>query len=235
MTTLVRVAERADDVVGAMGHTLAEKTPAQAVAGVDSHVAGRASQRLAPRRDDGFRASGRGHTLLAAHPAIGGPMSLPLRTIASLIALSAATAACAADQQIALPRVIGQALVGTSGFEPGVAAEWTIAGEHPLRLRPELLLQDGDRPGIGGAVLWQIPFQLPEQHDFFLGPRLVYHNGEHHDDPKGEIDAMGIYTFPIIPSQPGHHHIQVIVALGILDKDGAELGASAGAAYAYSF
>jgi hypothetical protein len=161
-------------------------------------------------------------------------MTGPRIPLAALVLLAAGACADGAEQP-GIPRVIGQVLVGTSGLEPGVAAEWTIAGEHPLRLRPELFIQDGDRPGIGGAVLWQLPMQLPAEHDLFLGPRFAFHNGEHHDDPRAEIDAMGIYTFPIVPSQPGHHHIQVIVALGILDKDGAEFGVSAGAAYAYAF
>lgn len=131
--------------------------------------------------------------------------------------------------------MVGEALVGTSNFEPGVAAEFRLPAEPPLVIRPELFVQDGDRPGIACAVLWQIPFTLPAGHDFMLGPRAAFHNGEHSGDPMGELDAMGIYSFPIIPSQPGHHHIEIITALGLLDKDGTTIGFSVGAGYAYSF
>jgi len=144
-------------------------------------------------------------------------------------------AACPAADGIAPPRVVGDLLVGTSNLEPGVAAEFRLPIEHPLILRPELFLQGGDRPGIGFAALWVIPFTLPAGHEFVAGPRACYHDGEHHGDPKGELDGMAIYSFPIIPSQPGHHHIEIITALGILDKDGATIGASVGAGYAYSF
>jgi hypothetical protein len=136
---------------------------------------------------------------------------------------------------ISPPRVVGELLVGTSNLEPGVAAEFLLPIAPPLILRPELFLQDGDRPGIGFAALLVIPFTLPAGHEFAAGPRAAYHNGEHHDDPRAELDAMAIYSFPIIPSQPGHHHIEIITALGLLDKDGATIGVSVGAGYAYSF
>jgi hypothetical protein len=149
--------------------------------------------------------------------------------------LAALAASCPAADDIAPPWVVGELLAGTSNVEPGVAAEFLLHTEHPLILRPELFLQGGDRPGIACAALWVIPFTLPAGHEFALGPRAAYHNGEHHDDAQAELDALGIYTFPIVPSQPGHHHIEIIAALGILDKDGATIGVSLGAAYAYSF
>ncbi len=153
--------------------------------------------------------------------------------IVPLFALLAS--ACPGADGLSPPRLVGEALIGTSNFEPGVAAEFRLPVTPALILRPELFVQDGDRPGIGFAALWEIPFTLPAGHEFMLGPRAAYHDGDHHDDPKGELDAMAIYVFPIIPSQPGHHHIEIITALGVLDKDGATIGFSVGAGYAYSF
>jgi hypothetical protein len=160
----------------------------------------------------------------------------PMRTtIIPLIVLLAGAGAAAGADGINPPQLVGEVLVGTSGVEPGVAAEFRLPIEHPLILRPELFLQDGDRPGIAFAVLWPIPFILPAGHEFVIGPRVAYHNGDQYDAPHGELDAMAIYSFPIIPSQPGHHHIEIITALGILDDNGPTLGVSVGAGYAYSF
>jgi hypothetical protein len=133
-----------------------------------------------------------------------------------------------------IPRLCGQILVGTAGFEPGVAAEWTFPTDHPIRLRPEAFISRDGRPGIGGAVLWQIPIRvLPKGQELFIGPRCAYHNA---DDIHGELDGMAIYSFPIIPRYPGHHHFQVIAALGLLDKDSdVQIGASVGAAYVWTF
>lgn len=132
-----------------------------------------------------------------------------------------------------VPRLVGQLLVGTSGVEPGFAAEWTLDSHPALRLRPELFMHDFEDPGFGFSVLWQMPWQLPHDQEIFLGPRFAYHND---DDKKGELDAMMIYDLPIQPEQSHHHHIELIGALGLLD-DGGDLtvGLSLGAAYAYRF
>lgn len=155
------------------------------------------------------------------------------RMLAPLLILMAA--ACPGADGFAPPRVVGEVLVGTSDVEPGVAAEFLLPAPVPLIIRPELFLHGGDRPGIGAACLWVIPFILPAGHEFMAGPRAAFHNGDGHGSAKGEFDGMAIYAFPIVPSQPGHHHIEIITAVGILDKDGATIGASVGAGYAYSF
>jgi hypothetical protein len=152
----------------------------------------------------------------------------------AVLALLAAPLLGAADT-IAPPRLAGELLGGTSGIEPGVAAEFLLPVQPVICLRPEFFVWDGYRPGVGIAGLWHVPFALPPGHDFAIGPRVAFHDGAQHDDPHAEVDALGIYTFPIIPSQPGHHHIEIITALGVLDKDGATIGASVGAGYAYSF
>lgn len=161
-----------------------------------------------------------------------------MRILACLVALVAcAPLVTAADEPLSDWLRLGpQVLVGTSGFEPGYMAEFTLKDFHNLRLRPELFLQDFERPGVGGAVLWPLPVPLPEGHSLHLGPRLAYHNGRHGDDPRGEVDAMGIYNLPIPPKEVGTpHNIELIVAIGLLDKDGTEVGFSAGAGYVYRF
>jgi hypothetical protein len=163
-------------------------------------------------------------------PTEGSPMRTAIIPFITLLA-----GACPGADGFAPPRVVGEALIGTSNFEPGVAAEFRLPVAPPLIIRPELFVQNGDRPGIACAALWVVPFNLPAGHEFVAGPRAAYHNGDHHDDPKGELDGMAIYSIPIIPSQPGHHHIEIISALGLLDKDGTTIGFSVGAGYAYSF
>ncbi len=130
-------------------------------------------------------------------------------------------------------RIGPQALVGTSGFEPGAFAEFTW-GE--FRLRPELFLQDWDRPGAGVAGLWQLPIDLLPGHTLHIGPRFAYHNGEHGDDPRAELSAMAIYNLPLPPKQAdSRHNLEVIVATGLVDGDGTEFAFSAGAGYIYRF
>jgi hypothetical protein len=157
------------------------------------------------------------------------PAHLPMLPLVFL------AASCLGADAITPPRVAGELLVGTSGVEPGVAVEWQLPVKPVIYLRPELFLQNGDRPGIGFSALWQVPFALPPGHDFFIGPRVAFHDGANYDDPHGEVDAMGIYSFPIIPTQPGHHRIEIITALGFLDKNGIGIGASVGGAYVYTF
>lgn len=130
------------------------------------------------------------------------------------------------------PRFGPQVLVGTSGFEPGYMGEFDWGG---FRLRPEIFLQDWDRPGIGVAGLWRLPVPLKDGHDLHVGARLAYHNGRHNDDPRGEVSAMGIYNLPIPVGGPSQHNIEIIAAIGVVDEDGAEPAVSAGAGYVYRF
>lgn len=130
-------------------------------------------------------------------------------------------------------RVGPQVLLGTSGFEPGAFAEFTW--DH-FRLRPELFVQDFDRPAIGVSALWQLPVTLMAGHTLHVGPRLAFHNGEHSDDPRGELSAMAIYNMPIPPKQAdSRHNLEIIAATGLIDKDGTEFAFSAGAGYVFRF
>jgi hypothetical protein len=130
-------------------------------------------------------------------------------------------------------RVGPQVLVGTSGFEPGAFAEFTW---DKFRLRPELFLHDRDRPGAGVSGLWQLPVTLLDGHTLHLGPRLAYHNGDHDNDPRGEISAMCIYNLPIpVKAADSRHNLEIIAATGVVNEDGAEFAFSAGAGYVFRF
>jgi hypothetical protein len=137
----------------------------------------------------------------------------------------------------AIPRVGPQVLVGTSGFEPGIFAEWHFR-EASLVARPELFLNEDERAGGGAMIGWEMPcFSLPEQHHIIIGPRVVYHNS---DESGIEADLMGIWSMDIHPASHGRHFLEVITAIGAVekDKDGdddIELGATVGISYAFQF
>ena len=161
-----------------------------------------------------------------------------MRIHACLLALIAcAPLATAADEPLSDWLRLGpEVLVGTSGFEPGYMGEFTFKQAANIRVRPEIFLQDFERPGIGCAALWPLPVALPEGQTLHIGPRLAYHNGKHSDDPRGELSAMGIYNLPIPPKDAGTpHNLELILAIGLLDKDGTEVAFSAGAGYVYRF
>ena len=130
------------------------------------------------------------------------------------------------------PRFGPQVLIGTSGFEPGYMGEFDFG---TFRLRPEVFLQDWGRPGIGVSGLWRLPVVLKEGHDLHIGARLAFHNGEHTNDPRGELSAIGIYNLPLPLGAPSRHNLELIGALGVIDKDGVEPAVSAGAGYVYRF
>lgn len=156
-----------------------------------------------------------------------------MKSAFALVALLTSFSTVASAMEWKDVRVGPQILLGTSGFEPGAFAEFTW---DKLRLRPELFLHDRDRPGAGVSVLWQLPAKLMAGHTLHLGPRAAYHNGDHSDDPRGEISAMAIYNLPIPPKQADtRHHLEIIAATGVVDEDGAEFAFSAGAGYVYRF
>ncbi len=136
-----------------------------------------------------------------------------------------------------IPRLVGQVLFGTAGFEPGIAAEWRF-GEPHLLVRPEVFLNEDSRAGIGASLGWELNFlALSERHAITIGPRVVYHNS---DDYGWGADAMAIWHFDLIPSQRGRHFLEVIATGGVIEeeKDGdsdAEPGFSVGAAYGFQF
>jgi hypothetical protein len=153
----------------------------------------------------------------------------PLFALALLAGTAATTVAADWDRV----RIGPQVLLGTSGFEPGAFAEFTC---HEFRLRPELFIHDHDRPGAGLSALWQLPVDLLPSHTLHLGPRVAYHNGDHENDPRGEVSAMAIYNLPIPPKQADtRHHLEIIAATGVVDEDGAEFAFSAGAGYVFRF
>jgi hypothetical protein len=138
------------------------------------------------------------------------------------------------------PRLVGEVLFGTSGFEPGVAAEWrTTMGSFAKMIRPEVLINEDGRPG--GAVslnclIAEAP--MPEGHSLSIGPRLAYHNS---DDSGWEGAVLAIYHIDIAPGQGHRHFIEVIGAAGILedkrdDEDhSARFGGTVGVAYGFQF
>jgi hypothetical protein len=138
------------------------------------------------------------------------------------------------------PRLVGEASIGTAGFEIGVAAEFRCHDVDIWQVRPEAFVNDDGRIGVGASIGWDLHrfMNLPDGHDLIVGPRVAFHNSDH---DKWEADAMGIYSFPILPDKPFHHHIEIIGTLGVLqhrDDDGsrdARVGASIGAGYAYQF
>ena len=144
----------------------------------------------------------------------------------------------------AIPRLVGELLVGTADLEPGVAAEWTFGEELPIRVRPEALINRRDLPGLALSVTFPIAAgSLPGDQELHLGPRLVFHNeryrgGKYDDDLRYGLgfEVFGIYDFPIVPSQPGRHGIQALAALGVVDhRDDLDPSLTVGAAYAFSF
>ncbi len=156
----------------------------------------------------------------------------------TLLALSAVLVACrlgAAEgvgEHPDWPRFGPQVLIGTAGFEPGYMGEFDFGN---FRLRPEVFLQDWDRPGIGVSGLWHVPVLLKEGHDLHIGARVAFHNGRYSKDPRGELSAIGIYNLPIPMTAPSRHNLELIAAVGVLDGDGAEPAVSAGAGYVYRF
>lgn len=162
------------------------------------------------------------------------------------LALAAPLAAADAGSQPRVPRLVGQLLVGTAGVEIGAAAEWTFTtAAAPLRLRPELLINDRPLPGIGAAVLWGLAGdRLNPGHELFVGPRLVHHNNRR-DKPDRDGDrleyglefgALGQYVFPIVPTRPGEHWIEVLLGAGIVDHDDDwDPAITVGAGYGYQF
>lgn len=146
-------------------------------------------------------------------------------------------AAMERGHEMTAPRLVGEVMVGSSGFEPGVAAEWRV-GDPMCVLRPEVFINSDARPGFGASVSWGLSFlNLPERQSLTFGPRIVYHNS---DDSGWEADAMAIWHFDLIPTQRGRHYLEVIGAIGALqdrkdDRNDTIIGATVGVGYGYQF
>jgi hypothetical protein len=136
-----------------------------------------------------------------------------------------------------IPRVGVQLLVGTSGFEPGIFAEWKFR-EQPVVVRPEVFLNEDERVGAGISLGWEFTFlNLPDTQHLTVGPRFLYHNS---DESGWEGDVLGIWGIDFFPSHHGRHLIEVIGAVCVLEeeKDGDDdivIGASIGIGYGYQF
>lgn len=139
----------------------------------------------------------------------------------------------------ALPRVGAEIMLGTSGAEPGLFAEWRLSGSAML-VRPEVFLNEDERVGAAASLAWEPEFlHLPERQHLGLGPRVIYHNS---DDHGWEVDLMAMWSFDLVPAQRGRHYLEVLGAIGALQEDNHHddskdtvLGASIGIGYGYQF
>jgi hypothetical protein len=144
------------------------------------------------------------------------------------------------DPATVTPRIAAEAMVGTAGFEGGLAAEFIFHDPSIWQIRPEVFINDDSRVGLAVSLSWDLNAvaRLPDGHEFFIGPRVAYHNSDH---DKLELDAMGIYSFPLFQDKPIHHHIEIIGTVGVLehrddnDNVSSRIGASIGLGYAYQF
>lgn len=164
-----------------------------------------------------------------------------LRTLAVVSAMLTGSA-FAAEGDL---RITPQLMIGTAGFEPGVALEYRAPSSPTLVFRPEVFLSEDERLGGGGAVLFAPHFNLPAGHDLCVGPRLVYHNS---DDTGFEADALATYSVALAGTQPSaQHFVGGLAALGLRDDRQHDhdddhrhhhdlaIGASVGVFYSYRF
>ncbi len=170
-------------------------------------------------------------------------MTLSSRTSINRLALAVALTIGVAASAGALDhgndvRIVPQLMVGTSGFEPGLALEWRGPANPDVILRPELLISEDGRLGGGAALLLALnsKLELPARQALAIGPRVVYHNA---DDSGWEADVMATWSYELSDDvRPWRHAVGVLAALGVVrDRDDHEfdLGASAGVFYSFGF
>lgn len=135
-------------------------------------------------------------------------------------------------------RIVPQVMIGTSGFEPGVALEWRGSDASPLIIRPEVLLSEDGRPGAGLAILYNLGFviDLPARQALAIGPRAVYH---HADDTGWEGDALATWSYDLTDGiRPWRHALGALAALGVVDDrrhDEIRPAGTIGAFYSFRF
>ncbi len=135
-------------------------------------------------------------------------------------------------------RIVPQLMVGTSGFEPGLALEWRGPANPDVIVRPELLISEDGRLGGGGALLLVLDrhLDLPARQAIAIGPRVVYHNA---DDDGWEADALATWSYELSGDvRAWRHAVGALAALGVVrDRDAHDfdLGASAGVFYSFGF
>ena len=168
----------------------------------------------------------------------------PLPVLVTAIVAACAPALFAADPVINTSddiRIAPQIMVGTAGFEPGVALEYRPTSLTGWNFRPEVFLSEDVRVGAGLAALYDFSpsFSLPADQRIEVGPRAVYHNSDHNG---WEGDAMAEYAYSLDNApKPFTHTVGLLGDLGIREHkdDGGdkklELGASIGAFYSYRF
>ncbi len=169
---------------------------------------------------------------------------LPLRLVAGCSLFAAAMAPLAAMDNLgadsSYPRVGGEVLFGTSGFEPGIDAAWRFhTMSSTMIIRPELTLSEDSRPGVAISVSWNLDMlNLPKNQTLSVGPRIAWHNSDDHGLEGG---LMGLYSFDFMNDRPGHHFFEVIGVAGLVedksnDNDKAtRFGGTIGVGYSYQF
>ena len=160
------------------------------------------------------------------------------KALSPLLTLAASLPSLTAVDEPSSFRIVPQILVGTSGVEPGLAAELYVPEWRIAALRPELFIsEDGDLGG-GVSALWLLARlrELSSRHDFAIGPRVIHHNSDEHGIEGG---VLGIWNIALGDLLNQRHSIEILASVGIADDrddgDGADLAFSAGAAYAYRF
>lgn len=144
------------------------------------------------------------------------------------------------DDGVSNPRGVAELLLGSAGFEGGVAAEIRGSGSEYWQVRPEVFINEDSRVGAGVSLDWDLGrvVQLPHDQDLYVGPRVVYHNSNH---DKWELGGTAIYSIPIFSGHPERNHLEIIGAAGYLEhrsNDGDHsdrFGGTLGLGYAYQF
>jgi len=171
------------------------------------------------------------------------PRSLPVFATAAMVSCLAAHLAAAdpvlnpvADNGDDI-RIAPEIMVGTAGFEPGVALEYRV---NEWNIRPEAFLSEDIRVGAGLAALYDFGnvIDLGGKSSLGFGPRLVYHNS---DKNGWEGDAMAEYSYSLDDAPVAFKQaVGLLGDLGIREhKENGdhklELGASVGAFYSFRF
>ncbi|HEX3133943.1 MAG TPA: hypothetical protein VHX44_10235 [Planctomycetota bacterium] len=160
-----------------------------------------------------------------------------LALVPALLLSTTCTAFAVDEHHDGIPRLVAEVVVGTAGFEPGVAAEWRFGDPHFL-VRPEVFINDDGDLGGGASIGWELTcFHLPDRHTITVGPRVVYHNS---DDYGWGADAMAIWHFDLVPAQRGRHFLEVIGTVGAIEEEkpgdnDIDPAVSVGVGYGYQF
>lgn len=159
--------------------------------------------------------------------------ALTLACIA-VLAVTGSTASAAENDQ----RILPQLMVGTAGFEPGLALEWRGRERLSYVIRPEVFVNEDGGVGGGGAILVDVSaqFDLNARHSLAIGPRVVHHNA---DQYGWEADVLATWGYDLVGGeQSWQHAIGVLGAVGVVDDEehgDDDLGLTAGVFYSFGF